>query len=553
MTNSKFHIGITSYDSDQGDLEHKLMVSGTRSGRNFEFKLKGNHLNAVALPLAPELFRDASDLEHTVSRDWHAALTEPERLKLMQAVLANYRTISKNHDDLKVAAVGVVDNPDPYADESKKHLLYVGRNMNIGASDVYKSCAEQNMAVAAENSLEGHMHRQRQTDMPEKPYLKEVYVMGGRFADASKPGDKGLPAVCPCGMCTDVLAKKMVPKGHVYVFPHTDGKAQLHVDALSEEFVDVKPGHIWKTTIENLNRDRFIKLDEEIAEWQKNSIDFIAKRIVGELRGEKGYEVHTPSDQELKKSTQNLKAGRSSIARLDIATHAGYIQLTKINEFMREQVVDILKDRVLRDEVPLNYPEVMHWLTTKVRTVRVAAVQTDKDGSYHVGYDSQTGRDKAYVTPEFTAIGTAVPKLGTQGIKNLWYMEFNPQAIARGELVTPSKDGLERLMKRMSKETNDITVVAIPPNTLVTANAKQMSQLVKQCTFSIKKLLPGGFSGSEQEKQAGLNSGGGGHSGESAGTKRGPGDRQYHHSSYVERILSESQPFSRGDNDGLSK
>ncbi len=441
---------ITVHKDSKVDLS--VQINDTQCGRSFSFALKRDQL-IVSL--------GAHKLKHLAgNQDWYSSLTEQEKVDLMQVVAAHYRAPSLDPDGMKTSAIGVVPNPDPNCAPKDRHLIYVGINNHLNAADNYKGCAEQGMVKSASNSVVQYVHHRLGQTFENKPFIQEIYVMGGRDANPNRAGDVGVPAICPCGVCTDLLAKTMVKGGHVYIMPHTTGRALLTVNEGTHEFSDIQRGEIWKTTIDNLNRHRHVHFDRDIEEYalQRDGFEAMVSRLVN-------YVPPTPSPEAQQKHAENYAQNRVSIAELDVATRAdGTPEPAAVNDYLLKQISMTLHDRLQGKKITPSEDAVRRFLNNKVNYVRCALIQLD-DGSYHIGYDSSTGSDKAFVNPEFTALGAAVPKLGTQGVKRVWTMEFNPKAIEAGIMTTSSKDGLERTYKRHSKiEGQDITLCSLPFN-----------------------------------------------------------------------------------------
>ena len=492
------------------DSEWAIRISHTEKGRPFTFYLKGTHL------VADPGHEVKSAKGQNVSEDWYEALTEREKVDLMEAVAAYYRKPSLDRDGVKTAAVGVVQNADPYAKPRNRNLLYVGINTtHLVPADNYKGCAEDNMIRSVAAAIARFMHYERGGNLPEAPFLKELFVMGGRIADRSDSKDKGVHGICPCGPCTDLLAQVMLPGSKIYIYPHTDGQSRLPINEAAKKYSDVATNHIWKTDIETLNANRKVHLrNKTLTEMQVTGLRAMAECLAS------GYVPPPRSEEVLKKNDENFRSYRTSIPELDIATKNGSPDITAVNDYLWRELALILNDRLhlaqkegrLPPYGELTADAVLDWMNKKVKTVCCSVIQTDQ-GAYYPGYDSQTGSDKAFVNPQFTALGAAVKVLGTQGVKRIWSMELNPLAIKAGYMMTPSKDGLERSYKRPTKlEGETLRVCSLPFND-GKLSPELLAAIADECTYGPDTIYVGGFPGNGRAER-GLNGGSVAHSDE---------------------------------------
>jgi hypothetical protein len=462
-----------------------IQVKGTQSGKDFTFVLKGSHLEVLP---GPEVKN--SNGSGNVSDDWYDALTEAERLDVMRAVAAHYRQPSRDPDGMKTAAIGVVINPDPQAPRRYRHLLYVGINNHLNTDENSKGCAEQGMVKAASNSLTQFMYHKRGETLSDIPFIKELYVMGGRAPNPLISDDRGVPGICPCGQCTDLLARAMIPGSNVYVLPVTKGRESQVINTTAQKFSEVQADEIWKTTIDtfNLHRATIFTDDRPEKEIQHQGVDAMVAHLAN-------YVSPEPTDAVLTQMVLNKKNHRQSIPELDVATKAdGAPDPQAMNAYMWNEISCTLHDRLVAQKVKLEPRAIQQWLNDKVKYVRCVVIQLD-DGSYYTGYDSRTGSDKAFVNAEFTALGAAAPMLGTQGVKRIWTMECNPKAVEHGMLIGSTKDGLERIYKRHSKIPGQkIEVCNIPINNQK-LSLDSLAQIVQNNTFDFDAVFPGLFAG----------------------------------------------------------
>lgn len=369
------------------DKELHFLLKGTESGQKFDFVLKRNHV-----------------LVHPKEK-WESKLTEAEKNLLFNKLLAEYR--KRSIGDPRIAAVGIAENGN----------IYIGTNTEQYSSPYFRQCAEQNMVTAVTqadiyeqikaNLASGNPH---DNFKPHPPKLKAFYMMGGRQegkTDQDGNPQNPIPLLCPCGNCTDMLAKVMTsPDAPMYLFPVNDGTALPPMDEgkanLAE--VDVAGGHGWKTDIAALNYGRVINLNTQDAQrhhhgkesikLQRSSFrelirlgtalpqdralpiaDKLLELPVGSAeQASQGHgfmsffnlakflklEGHQSLEQlpqemvaEAKqliavavKSAENALLRRESIPELDIAAQGGQLSEPQLYHFMYEQIQQTFADRL---------------------------------------------------------------------------------------------------------------------------------------------------------------------------------------------------------------
>jgi hypothetical protein len=244
-----------------------------------------------------------------------------------------------------------------------------------------------------------------------------------------------------------------------------------------------------ETTIDNLNRHRVIVYDDARVEKQVQKDGLAA--AVDAL---KNFSLPEVPEGAAERDMENTRLRRKSIGELDVATRNGALDVQAVNRFMYNEIMADLDDRLQANHVPSHPDAIAEWLQKKVKYVRSVVIQLD-DGSYRCGLDSRTGSDKAFVNAEFTALGAGASKLGTLGVKHLWTMEFNPEAIAAGVMVTSTKDGLERIYKRHTKIPGQkIEVSNIPFNSQCLAK-DDLEKMVHDNSFTFDEVFPSLFAG----------------------------------------------------------
>lgn len=466
---------LSTHDRKTTDVV--VSITHTECGRDFQFYLKGQRLEPKLGATPPG----------GASEDWYKALTERERIDLMQAVLAHYRKPSADPDGMKTAAVGIVENPDPNASARDKHLIYVSFNTTDKASKYLKSCAEKNTLDEGRQSMRGYMHHKLGIENAENQKFIEFHVMGGRDPKPGVVSDKGKHGICPCGQCTDRLAMEMVKGGKVFIYPYREDDIQHPVDYFARSFSDVNEKAIWATTIDVLNRHRYIDLTAKEIDYQKQGLEWVAEQLVNYTPPEKSPEL-------LMQSMKNEEMDRDSIAALDIATHDGVLDVVELNKYMMQQLLKTLAPRIRKNHVPLNKEAILEWLTTKVETVRCVVIRTD-DGSYHLSKDSRTGSDNAYPNAESSALSSAIDALGEHGVEALYTLTFDPKDIAAGVMRTLSKDGLERAYKRATKIPGKEMYACHLLLNDTSLRRTQLADMSYKYSFDMNEIYPGHFAG----------------------------------------------------------
>jgi len=136
------------------------------------------------------------------------------------------------------------------------------------------------------------------------------------------------------------------------------------------------------------------------------------------------------------------------------------------------------------------------WLRSeRVGTISLAVVQHE-DGSFAAGAKAQskTKADRASSSSQLSSINSldSIVVRGEHPVTHAWSMNFSMEDIENGQTTTPSKDGVERLIKAMNgKATVKPFTHFLFNDGNLTANALASMTL----DFSQKDLSPGGFKG----------------------------------------------------------
>lgn len=474
-----YQLGPVRRDSRSADLH--VDISNTQKGRDFDFVLKGHHLR-----VSPGRHRDGKGGDV----DWYAVLTGQEKVALFNQILAAYRVPGVGRDNIKASALVVVENPDPEARPEQRHLIFVGINTDRIAADMYKDCAEQSAVNVANNSIAQHAYYKRGV-MPEPVKILETHIMGGRSADPNNPESRPIRAICPCGKCTDMLAKEMQPGGKVFVYPQNNGNMPVRINSKATQFSQVKGMDVWETTIDHLNAQRIIELKEADASAQRSAWN----SAVDYLMDPQPFPV---SDAVLAQELANKKARRESVAELDIAQG----DPLAIDTYLNHRLLEMLNDRAEAAQIDRSgRATVEQWLRKEINYARVVALKIS-DGTYRVGSDVSASMDKAYSSAAMNALGNTISVLGTRRVEQLIAREFNPGCIARGQMPTSPKEELERTVKRADPARIHQFVCSYAPFSAAAQPEAVIREWTQQFSLPLPMIYTGHFTGNPRSVTA---------------------------------------------------
>jgi cytidine deaminase len=485
----------------QSDL--RLQLVSRAHGSTFEFSVKRNRVEIACTNEA----RPGPD--GAKYNNWRTELSETEKLRVFALVLDEYRKHSVGDEHgYRGAVLGVTHDGQ----------IFLGANtaMEQVTSPYFKECAEQNMVSAALDLVAYQQVKKTGWDKfqpPKAPVFESVYMMGGI--------DQGKVTVsCPCGKCTDMLAKNMAKGAKVYALPiltadtfnklNEFGNFPIEVDR-SQTLATVRERvsqvlakrqetlfeeyPVWQTSIDHLNAHRELSLDngkQHLAAMQRDAYELLCKKIKSPdaIAGNEAVNAHNAAIRLAEKDPQNTKNpldlfqkivgsvtqqaqqfsqkmaealgikynlavkyaaanqffSRHSIAELDASSAHGP-NLEAINRFMLGELRHIGANRISHD------PSLKKiWSKTVGKAIphlRCVVIQLD-DGTFHYGVESAGKYDASLPNAEAVAVANALPELGNAGIRDVWVMEANGQAISRGVLPTSPKEGVERIVKRAS-------------------------------------------------------------------------------------------------------
>lgn len=189
---------------DKNDLH--LVITAQRNGKIFDFRVQRNRVEVTCKNPDDYRYMPPKD-DKAQANNWQTALSEEEKLRVFALILDEYRKHSIGDEyGYRGAALGIANGQ-----------IFLGANTANGqlASPYFKDCAEQNMVNAASDLIAYQKVKKDGWDTqkrPEAPKFEAVYMMGG--VDQNR-----IPVSCPCGKCTDMLAKNMAKGGAVYTLP----------------------------------------------------------------------------------------------------------------------------------------------------------------------------------------------------------------------------------------------------------------------------------------------------------------------------------------------
>jgi cytidine deaminase len=468
---------ITGHNA--GKAEYKIQLSKTACGRNFMFTLHGNHIEVEPREI------DTKDGKSRLA--WHEALNEEETLKIFNKILAQYRKRSLGAGGFKLACLGITE----------QGKLYISENTEQLSSDFYRQCAEQNMVtISTQRDVYDQISRRLREGgdpdsiKPQNPKYRSVYLMGGKLPE--------FITAAPCGNCTDLLAKVMMPDANIWILPVNDGSKQLQIRDDIEFTDQLKKDEAWKTNIDHLNRERSIQLPSDTAARLQEQMTLALAETPKFLRY---YGEEDP----------NHAMGKRNGNDFDPDTHAGrillekmsnddMIDLGKLKAYMRDQIMTTLANRLealarkqgLGSIADLSEEQIGSIATKDSSSaIRCVVVQRD-DGRLYASVNAKSAVDKSSVDPEIAALTNAGSKLGTQGIRQCWVMEFDLRNADHDQIKTSPKTAVERLIKRPSVVTGRVDFGYFPFDLEVRTHEQAAEDLIRR---SDRQLSPGYHTG----------------------------------------------------------
>lgn len=459
------------------DLVVKL--AATHDRRGFAFRLKGDHILVTTESRKPE-----GEYTPRSSADWYEALNDEEKVEVFNYILAQYRLPSLHTQKWKVSSIGVYRNPDKDVPMEQRHLLYVGVNSDYRASEIVKDCAEQYTLRNAGNSMSQYQYHHRGIELVRRPYPIEMHVEGGREADPKKVGDKGQNRISLCGGCTDTCGVHMPPECNVFIYPVNNGNMPLEVDTNSQTLGDVKGNKVWKTTIGHLNAFRTMELNPDDAQAQRDALD----RLIVDLMNPPA----APSEKVLERMRYNKIHHIRSIEELDVATVDGKTDIAAINDHFYSMILDALRTRKNDANIPNDRKQIRKWLEKCNMLIDASIMQYD-DSTFTAGLEPSR-KEKALHNSALSAVGSVdgIIKDGDSVIRHYWSMNFSMSDIANGITTLPSKDAIERTVKRSDMKLALHHIPFIGGG----LEAHRVLELSRPYSPSLAQQYPGGFMGS---------------------------------------------------------
>ncbi|MFN9003625.1 MAG: cytidine deaminase [Alphaproteobacteria bacterium] len=445
----------------------KNSQTGKISGK-FTFVLKDNHIN-----VDPPIKKG-----NEKAPDWRRDLTDQEKIAVFSKILARHRGYVHAEGDFKLAAIGVSENGD----------IYVAQNHEWTSHNYETQCAEMNL-IGIGFSRQAYKHdRELNRIQPRDsairsnftPRFEQIYLMGGI--------DGHIPITCPCGSCTDALAKFMNPEAKISILPlglEVKETQNIVINSRAEVTSELAKGEVWQTSIGHLNRHREIALPKDQAILQKNGMSHLVERITPKLVARLGSDISASQ-----KIAPLGEMEKRALFTMPLAMNRHMI--AAIEETLLDQLAGIALELRKQGNLPEITPQVVQkMIIDHIRCIRCVMIQTDNGQVFNV-VTPESSITRAEPPAEVLARGQMGSINGTQGIIRVQAMEFSPRDIAAGILRTSAKQAVQRVVKMKSKRAGDLTFSFLPFNdgNLTLEQAKKFIHL-----FSESDLLPGEFKG----------------------------------------------------------
>jgi cytidine deaminase len=370
--------------------------------------------------------------------DWESRVSAAGKDEIINRIVAVYRRFAAQPDgEMRYAALGIMENGN----------MYVGVSTQTRGDPYFKDCAEQNMINAAVQSET--LAANRRSDTADRaavtlPKIREIYEMGG--ADAASTGGKPV-ITCPCGVCTDMLAKYMVPEGRVVVLPVNHGEKMPPLNKVAPNILRLWQGEGWDTTIARLNHGRRLLMSNLAKKYMCEGLHALAVKPADALSLPEMPQFQNGTEARIiAQATENIRTMRKSDPVLDVIMKLEE-PLKPLGEYMRAQIERAVHGTLRKDAayagLHTQEARAAH-IASAFKAVRCAVVRL-ADESYHIALSTLSDYTRAKPNAVVTAL--AGDEWSAAPVRELWYMECNPRAIAEGKMPTPSKEALERVIK----------------------------------------------------------------------------------------------------------
>lgn len=345
---------------------------------------------------------------------WFDEMPIQVRDEVLERLLRDFRERSHVSHDIRSAALGITQSND---------IVIAVNTENRGDNDFPRDCAEQNMV----NTL-------RQSNKIGKDQkFKSVYVLGGK--------DNGEPSIiCPCGNCTDTLAREMVgPRAEVVVLPVRDHLGNLSINTDARSIFDVQKFQGWRTHIGALNTKRELTMDASEKRYFDMAFDALAAHMP--------FKPDTPVVNELTRTInpKDSPAYYPAAALGDVMASGSYSEMAR---YMQQHAYEALSNRLQHDAAfnsINNLSSRKDYIAKRIASVQVAIAKT-ANGEFHEAIVVNSDFDRASL-PAVT-LAVLQNQRSYSPITDVWSMEFNPTKANQGKLMTPSKESIERAIKR---------------------------------------------------------------------------------------------------------
>lgn len=393
---------------------------------------------------------------------WFEEMPVQVRDEVLERMLREFRARSHVTHGIKSAALGITDSND---------IVIAVNTENRGDNDFPRDCAEQNMVNALRQA----------NKIGKNQKFKSVYVLGGK--------DKGEPSIiCPCGNCTDTLAREMVgPDAEVVVLPVRHNLGNLSITTEARSIFDVQQSQGWRTHIGALNTKRELSMGDAEKHYFEVAFDALAAHVP--------CDPETPVVNELTRilGPKESPATYPASSLNEVMASGAF---SAIGLYMQKRAYEALGNRLLHDADFMSLTSLSSrkdYISKRFTSVQVAIVKT-ANGEFHEALMVNSEFDRASL-PAVT-LAVLQNQRSYSPITDVWSMEFNPEKAMQGKVMTPSKESIERAIKRGSPDTQ--VAFHIIPFARLSLPEQDIAALVRH--YDALELSPGYFTGRIQSR-----------------------------------------------------
>ena len=347
-------------------------------------------------------------------------LTQEQKIRLFTPILFLKRKESEHSQGIFSACIHI----------STDRSITIAENVDRQASEFNKECAEM-MALS------------RMKDMRNNK-IEQTYIMVGFD---NRPNQK---AFCPCGRCTDSLAKNMTNAASIAIIPVCEPGTELPISTV-KSYTDLKPQEIWSTNIGVLNRHYKLPLNAH-----ETYIAQEAKRVI---TSHQPWRDKISAPERHLQTTMSRVLQSSSFKRSPGGAHKFMAASFNPNSAdNKKHALEADPSSATINNFCIN--EIAHAyksLEEAVKNGRLDAIPQDlkircgiirmSDGSFETAVEVR-GKSLSAVTAVEITLTTAAQRSHTN-ITDCWITEMDLRDIDEGKMHTSPKEGVERLFKRI--------------------------------------------------------------------------------------------------------